>query len=129
MLATLLIGDLLGTWVVRDRIEAGMQREAANQAFLRARQVQSLYVERAATLQAESEAISLYPAVIAALVGNNPAPLRTWSSEVANLQGTSVTVTDANGVVVSRGHAPDQSGDDLAANLEGLRAALGGQRV
>src|SRR5262249_60321001 len=76
MLATLLIGDLLGTWVVRDRIEAGMRREAANQAFLRARQVQSLYAERAATLQAESEAISLYPAVIAALVGKNPPPPR-----------------------------------------------------
>jgi signal transduction histidine kinase len=129
MLATLLIGDLLGTWVVRDRIEAGMQREAANQAFLRAKQVQSLYAERAATLQAESEAISLYPAVIAALVGNNPAPLRTWSSQVAGLQGTSVTVTDPSGTVVARGHAPDQVGDNVAPPLAGLQRALAGEKL
>ncbi|HYW87652.1 MAG TPA: ATP-binding protein [Chloroflexota bacterium] len=129
MLATLLIGDLLGTWVVRDRIEAGMQREAANQAFLRARQVQSLYAERAATLQAESEAISLYPAVIAALVGNNPAPLRTWSSQVAGLQGTSVTVTDPSGTVVARGHAPDLVGDNVAPPLAGLQRALAGEKL
>jgi two-component system, OmpR family, sensor histidine kinase VicK len=129
MLATLLIGDLLGTWVVRDRIAAGMQREAANQAMLRAKQVQSLYAERAATLQAESEAISLYPAVIAALVGNNPAPLRTWSSQVASLQGTSVTVTDPSGTVVARGHAPDQVGDNLAPALAGLQRALAGEKL
>jgi signal transduction histidine kinase len=129
LLLTLLVGDALGTFVVQDRLANGAQREAANQAQARAQQVQSLYAERGATLVAEGEAISLYPAVIAALVGNNPAPLRTWSREVANLQGTSVTVTDAAGQVVSRGHAPDQVGDDLAANLEGLQAALGGQRV
>jgi signal transduction histidine kinase len=126
MLATLLIGDLLGTWVVRSRMEDGLQREAANQALARAQQVQSLYGERATTLQAESEAISLYPAVIAALVGNNPAPLRTWSSQVARLQGTSVTLTDPSGTVVARGHAPDQVGDNVAPGLRGLQLALGG---
>jgi two-component system phosphate regulon sensor histidine kinase PhoR len=126
---TLLGGDLLGTLVVQDRFAGGAQREAAHQALARAEQVQSLYGERSATLLAEGEAISLYPAVIAALVGNNPGPLRIWSSEVANLQGTSVTVTDATGRVVSRGHAPDQAGDDLAGQLEGLRLALGGQKA
>src|SRR5262249_40573209 len=60
---------------------------------------------------------------------NNPGPLRTWSSQVAHLQGTSVTVTDASGRVVSRGHAPDESGDDLSAQLPGLRQALDGQEV
>jgi two-component system, OmpR family, phosphate regulon sensor histidine kinase PhoR len=127
ILLTLLVGDVLGTAIVQTRLASGAQREATNQALARAQQVQSLYTERAATLQAEGEAISLYPAVIAALVGNNPAPLRTWSSEVANLQGTSVTVTDAAGTVVSRGHAPDQVGDDLSIRLEGLEAALNGQ--
>jgi signal transduction histidine kinase len=129
ILLTLLVGDVLGTFIVQDRLVNGAQREVANQAMARAQQVQSLYAERGATLVAEGEAISLYPAVIAALVGNNPAPLRTWSNEVANLQGTSVTVTDAAGVVVSRGHAPDLIGDDLSAQLEGLRTALGGDHA
>ena len=127
ILLTLLVGDVLGTAIVQTRLASGAQREATNQALARAQQVQSLYTERAATLLAEGEAISLYPAVIAALGGNNPAPLRTWSSEVANLQGTSVTVTDATGKVVSRGHAPDQVGDDLSTSLEGLAKALNGQ--
>jgi signal transduction histidine kinase len=126
ILLTLLVGDLLGTAVVQNRFTNGAQREAANQAQARAQQVQSLYAERASTLEKEGEAISLYPAVIAALVGNNPAPLRTWSAQVANLQGTSVTVTDANGLVVARGHAPDQTGDDLSGQLAGLRLALQG---
>ena len=129
ILLTLLGGDILGTAIVQDRLASGAQREAANQALARTQQVQSLATERAATLVAEGQAISLYPAVIAALVGNNPAPLRTWSSEVANLQGTSVTVTDATGTVVSRGHAPDQVGDNLLGQLEGLQSALGGEAV
>ncbi|HEY2596823.1 MAG TPA: ATP-binding protein [Chloroflexota bacterium] len=129
ILLTLLAGDVLGTFVVQNRLADGAQREANNQANARAQQVRSLYEERSATLVAEGEAISLYPAVIAALVGNNPAPLRTWSAQVANLQGTSVTVTDASGRVVSRGHAPDQSGDDLSGQLSGLRQALAGQEV
>ncbi len=116
ILLTLLAGDVLGTFVVQNRLADGAQREANNQAVARAQQVRSLYQERSATLVAEGEAISLYPAVIAALLGNNPGPLRTWSSQVANLQGTSVTVTDASGHVVSRGHAPDLSGDDLSGN-------------
>jgi signal transduction histidine kinase len=127
ILLTLLVGDVLGTLVVQNRLASGAQREATNQAVARAQQVRSLYLERSATLVAEGEAISLYPAVIAALVGNNPGPLRTWSGQVANLQGTSVTVTDATGRVVSRGHAPDQSGDDLSGQLAGLRQALAGQ--
>jgi two-component system, OmpR family, phosphate regulon sensor histidine kinase PhoR len=126
ILLTLLAGDLLGTLVVQNRFASGAQRETANQAQARAQQVQSLYAERATTLEKEGEAISLYPAVIAALVGNSPAPLRTWSAQVANLQGTSVTVTDANGSVVARGHAPDQIGDDLSGQLVGLRLALQG---
>jgi signal transduction histidine kinase/HAMP domain-containing protein len=129
ILLTLLAGDVLGTLVVQDRLSSGAQREAANQARARLQQVQSLYRERAATLGFEGEAVSLYPAVIAALVDNNPTPLRRWSSQVADLQGTSVTVTDASGRVVARGHAADQTGDDLSPQLEGLRLALQGQRV
>jgi signal transduction histidine kinase len=129
MLATLLVGDLLATWIVHDRMQLGLQREAANQARTSAQQVQSLYSERAATLQAEGEAISLYPAVIAALVGNNPAPLRVWSSQVARLQGTSVTVTDSSGTVVARGHAPDQVGDDVASSLSGIQRAVAGEKL
>jgi signal transduction histidine kinase len=129
ILLTLLATDVLGTFVVQNRLAAGAQREANNQAAARAQQVRSLYLERSATLVAQGETIVLYPAVIAALVGNNPGPLRMWSSQVANLQGTSVTVTDATGRVVSRGHAPEQSGDDLSGQLEGLRMALAGQEV
>jgi two-component system phosphate regulon sensor histidine kinase PhoR len=129
ILLTLLAGDVLGTFVVQNRLADGARSEANNQAVARAQQVRSLYQERNATLVAEGEAISLYPAVIAALVGNNPGPLRTWSGQVANLQGTSVTVTDASGLVVSRGHAPDQSGDDLSSQLGGLRQALAGQEI
>src|SRR6266508_6148298 len=129
ILLTLLAGDVLGTLVVQDRFLAGAQRETANQALARAKQVQSIVDERLATLKAEGEAISLYPAVIAALTDNNPTPLRRWSAQVANLQGTSVTVTDANGIVVARGHAPDQTGDDLAAQLDGLMLALSDTRV
>jgi two-component system, OmpR family, phosphate regulon sensor histidine kinase PhoR len=126
---TVLAGDVLGTLVVQDRLSNGAQREAMNQAQARARQVHALYAERAATLQAESEAISLYPAVITALIDNNPAPLLRWSNQVANLQGTSVTVTDATGRVVARGHAPDQSGDNLSDHLTGLRLALAGDKA
>jgi signal transduction histidine kinase len=129
ILLTLLAVDVLGTAVVQDRLSSGARREAANQATARVQQVESLYSERAATLVAEGETISLYPAVIAALAGNNPAPLRTWSSEVANLQGTSVTVTDASGRVVSRGHAPEQAGDNLSSSLVGLQMALNGQKA
>jgi signal transduction histidine kinase len=129
ILLTLLAGDVLGTFVVQNRLADGAQREANSQAVARAQQVRSLYLERSATLVAEGEAISLYPAVIAALVGNNPVPLRMWSGQVANLQGTSVTVTDATGRVISRGHAPEQSGDDLSGQLGGLRQALGGAEV
>jgi two-component system phosphate regulon sensor histidine kinase PhoR len=129
ILLTLLAGDILGTVVVQNRLADGAQREANNQAVARAQQVRSLYHERSATLVAQGETISLYPAVIAALVGNNPGPLRTWSSQVANLQGTSVTVTDASGHVISRGHAPDQSGDDLSGQLAGLRQALAGEEA
>src|SRR5690348_11176407 len=92
ILLTLFAGDVLGTLVVQERFQSGAQRETANQALARALQVQSLVDERLATLKAEGEAISLYPAVIAALVDNNPTPLRRWSAQVANLQGTSVTV-------------------------------------
>src|SRR5437763_4624848 len=124
ILLTLLAGDLLGTLVVQNRFQDGAQRETANQALARAQQVQSLITQRLATLRAEGEAISLYPAVIQALVDGNPVPLRRWSGQVANLQGTSVSVTDANGTVVARGHAPDQAGDSLADRLDGLTLAL-----
>jgi signal transduction histidine kinase len=129
IVGTLLVSDALVTWVVLDRFNGGAQREVASQAEARADQVQALIDERTATLEKESEAISLYPAVIQALVGNNPAPLMTWSGQVANLQGTSVTVTDPRGIVVARGHAPDQHGDDLSGRLDGLRQALAGQRT
>lgn len=129
MLTTLLVSDVLGTWVVHDRLQAGAQREAANQARARARQVQSLYQERANTLQAEGETISLYPAVIAALVDNNPVPLKRWSAQVASLQGTSVTVVDASGTVVARGHAPESVGDNLVDRLDGIARALQGEKV
>jgi two-component system sensor histidine kinase ResE len=128
IVATLLVGDVLGTWIVQDRVRNGADREAASQARARALQVESLYTERGATLLAEGEAVSLYPAVIGALVDNNPAPFRRWSTQVANLQGRSVTVTDARGTVVARGHAPD-SGDDLSTKLDGLRQALSGTKV
>jgi len=129
ILLTLLGGTLLGTWVVQDRLQAGAEREAATQARARAQHVQSLYLERGLTLRTEAEAVSLYPAVIQALVDGNPTPFRRWSSQVAGLQGTAVTVTDANGVVVARGHQPDSAGDDLSGSLEGLRLALAGDKV
>jgi signal transduction histidine kinase/HAMP domain-containing protein len=92
-------------------------------------QIRAIYQERAATLVAEGEAVSLYPAVISALAEGNPSPLRQWAGQVASLQGTSVTVTDAAGKVVARGHHPELSGDELASHLEGLRLALAGQKV
>ncbi|MFN8558023.1 MAG: ATP-binding protein [Dehalococcoidia bacterium] len=116
-------------WVVNGRIADGARREADAQARAQAAQVRALYRQRAATLAAESESIALYPAVIAALTGNNPAPLLRWSGQVAELQQTKVTVVDAMGRVVARGHAPSQAGDDLGPRLEGLRLALAGQRV
>ena len=129
ILLTLLAGDVLGTLIVQNRFQSGAQRETANQALARAQQVQSLIDERDATLRAEGEAISLYPAVIQALVDNNPVPLRRWSGQVASLQGTSVTVTDANGTVVARGHAPDEAGDTLSDRLQGLALALADSKV
>lgn len=116
-------------WAVNQRINAGARREGDLQARARLAQAQALYGERTATLAAEAEAVSFYPAVIAAVAGENPAPLRQWSAEVATAQGVSVTVVDARGVVLARGHAPDHTGDLLSPQLAGLRLALAGQKV
>lgn len=129
MLAAVVISNGLTMWVVHDRLLAGARREAARQASAQAAQVRALYSQRIATLAAEGEAISLYPAVISAIADGNATPFRQWSAQVATLQGISVTVTDATGRVIARGHAPQQAGDDLAPNLEGLRLALAGQRA
>ncbi len=129
ILTAVIISDGVTTWVVHDKLLAGAQREAANQARAQAAQVQALYNERVATLAAEGEAISLYPAVIAAIAQGNVQPLLQWSVQVAALQGMSVTVTDAAGRVIARGHAPDLAGDTLAPKLEGLRLALAGREV
>jgi signal transduction histidine kinase len=117
----------LAAWAVNDRIEAGASREADNQAHAQVAQVSALYQERANTLAAEGVVISLYPAVIAAIADGNATPLLRWSSDVATLQRTSVTVVDAAGRVVARGHDPERRGDLLAPQLEGLRLALDGQ--
>src|SRR5215831_10691979 len=91
MLAAVILTDAFAIWAVNDRIVAGAQREAASQARARAAQVRALYAERAATLAAESEAVSLYPAVIAALADHNAKPLLQWLSQVATLQHANVT--------------------------------------
>ena len=127
VMTAVLATDALGTWAVNDRVLAGARQEADRQAAAQMAQTRALYVERAATLAAEGEAVALYPAVIAALVDGNPKPLLQWSGQVAALQGTRVTVVDAAGRVVARGHAPDQTGDELATRLSGLRLALAGQ--
>jgi signal transduction histidine kinase len=119
----------LAGWAVNERIKAGARREADAQARAQTDQARALYAERAGTLLAEGEAVSLYPAVIAALAGENAAPLLQWSGEVTALQGTRVTVVNAAGRVIARGHAPEMAGDDLAAKLEGLRLALTGRKV
>jgi signal transduction histidine kinase len=129
VLAGVIATDVLGTLVVNDRLLAGAQQEADAQALAQMTQVQDLYAERAATLAAESEAVSLYPAVMTALVGNNPTPLLQWSGSVSALQGIDVTVVDSSGRVVARGHAPDVVGDDLGPHLAGLRLALAGDKV
>ena len=129
MLAVVALTVALAAWAVNDRIEAGARREADGQAMAQAAQVQELYKQRAATLAAEGEVVSLYPAVIAAIADGNAGPLRQWSGQVAQRQRTSVTVVDRNGRVVARGHAPEQAGDELAPKLEGLRLALAGRLV
>ena len=127
VLTAVIATDALGTWAVNDRLLTGARQEADRQAQAQMAQTRALYAERAATLAAEGEAVSLYPAVIAALVDGNPKPLLQWSGQVASLQGTGVTVVDATGRVVARGHAPDQAGDALADKLSGMRLALAGQ--
>jgi len=87
VLGAVLSTDALGTWAVNDRLLAGARQEANVQARTQVAQVHAVYAERAATLQAEGEAVSLYPAVIAALAGNNPAPLLQWSGQVAAVPG------------------------------------------
>lgn len=127
ILTAVVVSDGIAIWVVHDRLRAGARQEAQQQALARTEQVQALYRERTATLAAEGEAVSLYPAVIAAIGDGNAAPLLQWSAQVAALQGTSVTVTDATGRVIARGHAPDRAGDNLASQLPGLQRALAGQ--
>jgi signal transduction histidine kinase len=129
ILAAVVATDLLAAWAVNDRILAGARREADTQARAHAARTRALYAERGATLAAEGEAVSLYPAVITALAEGNAQPLLRWSGQVAALQAIAVTVTDAAGRVIARGHAPGQAGDDLAPRLEGLRLALAGQKV
>jgi signal transduction histidine kinase len=127
VLAAVLVTDALGAWAVNDRLLAGARQEANSQAQAQMAQAQAMYGERARTLAAEGEAVALYPAVITALVDGNAKPLLQWSATVSALQGIFVTVVDANGRVVARGHAPDQAGDDLASRLSGVRLALAAQ--
>ena len=127
VLAAVITTDALATWAVNDRLLAGARQEADSQALAQMAQTRALLGERAASLAFEGEAVALYPAVIAALVDNNPKPLLVWSGQVSASQSTRVTVVDATGKVVARGHAPDQSGDDLASHLIGLRLALSGR--
>jgi HAMP domain-containing protein len=128
ILAAVIATDLLAAWAVNGRIEAGARRESDGQARAQAAQARALYAERAATLTAEGEAVSLYPAVITAIDGENAMPLLRWSSQLAQRQGTSVTVVNKDGKVVARGHDPQRAGDDLASKLEGLRLALAGEK-
>jgi two-component system phosphate regulon sensor histidine kinase PhoR len=129
LLGAVLLTVALAAWAVNNRIEAGAQREADGQARAQVAQARALYQERAATLAAEGEVISLYPAVIAAIADGNARPLEQWSSQVAERQRTSVAVVDADGRVISRGHDPERRGDLLADQLEGLRLALQGRNV
>jgi signal transduction histidine kinase/HAMP domain-containing protein len=130
VLAAVVVTELLAVWVANDRILAGARREADGQARAEAAQIRALYKQRAETLAAEAEVVSLYPAVISALAGGKATPLLQWSKEVYALQGTAVTVTDKTGKVIARGHDPQRLGDDLSERLEGLRLALfSGQKV
>jgi signal transduction histidine kinase len=129
LLSFVLLTDTLALWAVNDRLEAGTRREADSQARAQTAQARTLYRERAATLAAAGEAVSLYPAVAAAIADGNPQPLLAWSQQVAARQGTGVTVVDAAGKVIARGHAPQQAGDNLAQKLVGLRLALAGQQA
>ncbi len=119
----------LAGWLSSTRLDAGARREVATQARARTAQARALYLQRAATLSAEAESISLYPAVITAISDGNAAPLLTWSGEVSRRQGVSVTVVDAGGRVIARGHAPNQAGDVLTGRAEGLQRALAGDRL
>src|SRR5262245_34980975 len=105
----------------------GARREAKAQAQAQLEQTAALYAERAATLEAENESIALYPAVIAAVKDHNAQPLKRWSSDMAALQQKRMTMVDAGGMVIVRGHDPARAGDALAPALEGLRLALAGQ--
>ncbi|MGH2585473.1 MAG: ATP-binding protein [Dehalococcoidia bacterium] len=129
LLGAVLLTVALAAWAVNNRIDAGAAREADGQARAQVAQARALYQERAATLAAEGEVISLYPAVIAAIADGNARPLEQWSSEVSDRQRTSVAVVDAAGRVISRGHDPERRGDLLADQLEGLRLALQGRNV
>src|ERR1700730_7236210 len=127
VLAAVIATDALATWAVNDRLLTGARQEADSQAHAQTAQTRALLAERAATLAAEGEAVALYPAVTTALVDNNPKPLLAWSAGVSAIQSIRVTVVDASGRVIARGHAPGQAGDDLASRLVGLRLALAGQ--
>jgi two-component system phosphate regulon sensor histidine kinase PhoR len=129
LLAAVLLTVAFIAWVVNDRIETGARREAESQTQSQTSQVRALYDERAATLAAEGEAISLYPAVIAAIADGNATPLLAWSSAVSARQHTGVTVVDREGRVVARGHDPERRGDLLLPQLQGLRLALDGTIV
>jgi two-component system, OmpR family, sensor histidine kinase VicK len=129
ILGAVLLTDALAVWAVNDRIEAGARRESDAQTRAQAAQTRALYDQRAATLAAEGEAISLYPAVIAAVTQGNAAPLLDWSSKLSTLQGLDVTVVDVSGKVIARGHQPEVAGDMLAPKLEGMQLALTGVRV
>lgn len=129
ILALVLLSVGLASWAINHRITAGARKEADAQANAQSVQAATILHERATSLQAEAEAVSLYPAVIGALNDGNPKPFLKWAGEVAALQGTAVTVVDAKGLVVARGHSPEATGDNLSLKLDGLKLALEGQRV
>ena len=129
VLAAVAITDALAVWTVNRHISAGAEREAEAQARAQSSQAQAILGERLAGLLAEGEAVSFYPAVIAAIAEGNARPLLTWSSQVAKRQQTNVTVVDRDGKVIARGVNPDQAGDQLAGKLPGLQRALGGEML
>ncbi len=127
ILTAVVISNGLTMWAVHDRLLVGARREAAHQAYTQVAQVQALYRQRIATLSAEGEAMSLYPAVIYAIADDNVTPFLQWSAQVSTLQGVGITVTDTTGRMITRGPALPRTGGTVAPNMEGLRLALTGQ--
>ncbi len=108
--------------------EKGLRDAAWSDATIGGSSAKAIVDEQARELLMTSEALALDPRYANAVAAGDSVALTALTTEASyQLDGITVTVTDATGHDLISRVAPGQSGANLADSLEGLRVALRGQ--